>query len=112
MPISEIESKKAEKFLSKYCKSRTNPSMIDQLEIVYRIEDKLAFISERRPVWNDPTAKNDFDVARFKFSVKNRNWTLYWSDRNSIWREFDEVRPNKELSAFFDIIDSHPIFYG
>ncbi|WP_185968014.1 DUF3024 domain-containing protein [Thalassotalea sp. PS06] len=61
---------------------------------------------------NNPGEKRDFDIARFKFSVKNRNWTLYWCDRNGKWRVFDEVKPNNDISSFFDLIDRHPIFYG
>ncbi len=77
MPISEIERHSAEKILREYCARRTNPAIRDQLEIVYRLEGNYAYISERRPDWMDSSIVRDHDVAKLRFVVKQRTWSLY-----------------------------------
>ncbi len=93
MPISEIERRKAEKVLGAYCMERTNPAVRDQLEIVYRLEGNYAYISERRPDWRDSSIVRDHDVAKFRFVVNRRVWTLYWLDRNLKWHLFPDCAP-------------------
>ena len=112
MPISEIERHRAEKVLSEYCTRRTNPAIRDQLEIVYRVEGNCAYVAERRPDWMDATIVRDHDVAKFRFVVKERAWTLYWRDRNLAWHQFPDCAPARDIGTLLLIVDSEPIFYG
>ena len=112
MPISEIERHVAEKVLREYCTRRTDPSIRDELEIVFRLEGNEAYISERRPDWRDPSIVRDHEVAKFRFVVKTRTWQLYWRDRNLRWHRFDEYAPSRSLAKLLPIVDEEPIFYG
>lgn len=112
MPISEIERRRAEKVLSEYCARRTNPEVRDQLEIVYRLEGDCACVAERRPDWMNASIVRDHDVAKFRFVMKDRAWTLYWRDRNLAWHRFPDRAPTREIGELLAIVDSDPIFYG
>lgn len=112
MPVSEIERHRAEKVLREYCARRTDPAIRDQLEIVYRLEGNYAYISERRPDWRDPSIVRDHDVARFRFVVKNRAWSLYWRDRNLAWHLLQDCAPARDIGKLLALVDEEPIFYG
>ena len=112
MPLSEIERRRAEVTLREYCARRLNPAIRDKLEIVHRIEGNFAYISERRPEWRNPSVRRDYDVAKFRFSVQTRKWSLYWSDRNLKWHLFEDAEPSADIGTFLPVVDSHPIFYG
>ncbi len=54
----------------------------------------------------------DHDVAKFRFVVKQRAWTLYWRDQNLQWHLFPDSRPEVDIAKLLPIVDSEPIFYG
>ncbi len=112
MPISEIERRKAEKVLRAYCAERTDPLLQDQLQIVHRLEGNYAYISERRPHWQDSSIIRDHDIAKFRFVVKRRAWTLYWRDSNLKWHVFPDCAPAQDIAELLPVVDSEPIFYG
>lgn len=112
MPISEIERRKAEKVLAAYCAERTDPALRDQLEIVYRVEGNCAYIAERRPHWQDSSIVRDHDVAKLRFVVDQRAWTLYWRDSNLKWHLFEDCPPTPSIADLLPMVDSEPIFYG
>ena len=112
MPISEIERRKAEDSLRAYCEAKTNPAVRDQLAIVYRIEGNYAYVSEQRPDWRDPSINRVYDVAKMRFMVKDREWVLFWRDRNLRWHEFELCRRSSDVSDLLEVIDREPIFYG
>ncbi len=112
MPISEIERRKAEKVLAAYCGERTNPALRDLLQIVFRLEGNYAYVSERRPHWQDSSIVRDHDIAKFRFVVKRRAWTLYWRDSNLKWHVFRDCAPAQDIAELLPVVDSEPIFYG
>ena len=112
MPISEIERHRAEKVLREYCSQRTDPAIRDQLEIVYRLEGNYAYIAERRPDWMNPSIVHDHDVAKLRFVVKERAWTLYWRDRNLAWHRFPDCAPARDIGDLLPVVEAEPIFYG
>ena len=112
MPISEVEQHMAERVLSAYCAGKTDPAIRDKVEIVYRLEGNCAYISERRPNWRDKSVYRDHDVAKFRFMVKDRRWTLFWRDGDLAWHQYADVRPARDLAELLPIVDSEPIFYG
>lgn len=38
-------------------------------------------------------------VARLRWSVSRRVWTLYWRDRDHRWHLYDLVQPTGEIAA-------------
>jgi hypothetical protein len=112
VPISEIERYRAERTLAAYCDAKSPVAVRDQLQIVYRFEGNTAFVAERRPDWQDPTIIRDHDVAKFRFVVRDRLWSLYWRDRNLEWHRFEGCHASSDIATLLPIVDREPIFYG
>lgn len=112
MPISEIEKKRADATLREYCEGKTKPEIRHELEIVYRFDGLFAYVSERRPDWKDKSVYRNHDVAKFRFSVTTREWTLFWRDRNLKWHRFEDCPASTDLGDLLGVVDEHPIFYG
>lgn len=112
MPMNDIERGRAERTLREYCARKLRPEIRHELEIVYRIEGRFAYVSERRPDWLDPEVIRDHDVAKFRFDMTRREWVLYWRDRNLRWHVFEDCRPARDLADLLAVVDAEPIFYG
>lgn len=53
-------------------------------------------------------------VARLRWSVRSRDWTLFWRDRNLRWHRYDYAAPTSDIATLLDEIDRDPtgIFWG
>lgn len=53
-------------------------------------------------------------VARLRYTKKTRMWSLYWSDRNSRFHEYDLIAPSPRVEDLLAEIDRDPtcIFWG
>lgn len=112
MPISEIEKHRAEMALRGYCARLTRPEIRHELEIVFRLEGLVAFIAERRPDWSDRSVYRNHDIAKLRFSVATREWSLFWRDRNSKWHRFADCPPSANIADLLHVVRAHPIFHG
>lgn len=110
--MTDIEKRRAEIALRNYCAQRLRPEIRHELESVYRLEKQFAYISERRPDWQDATIRRDHDVAKFRFDMTSRRWALYWRDRNLKWHRFDKYAATTDIAELLPVVDAEPIFYG
>jgi hypothetical protein len=53
-------------------------------------------------------------VARLRWSVSRREWTLFWRDRNHRWHHYKYTAPTTEIARLLEEIDRDPtgIFWG
>jgi hypothetical protein len=53
-------------------------------------------------------------VARLRWSVGRRDWTLYWPDRNHRWHRYEYSSPTPEVATLLEEIDRdrNGIFWG
>ncbi|MCW8830730.1 MAG: DUF3024 domain-containing protein [Gammaproteobacteria bacterium] len=114
MPLSEFEIRKIEKIVGEYCANKTPPHIKDKLQITFKIINNEVWIYEKRPIWNNPSEWSEMPVAKTKYILKTKQWTLYWADRNSKWHIYNEIRPNKDIKKIIQEIDNDPtgIFWG
>ena len=73
-------------------------------------------IFECRPPWSEHIGPDwtRAAIARLDYAVKNNEWTLYWPDRNSTFRQYLGVGPTEHLGELLAEIDADPthIFWG
>ena len=71
---------------------------------------------ERRAPWRPELGPEwtSSPVARLRWSVGRRAWTLYWRDRNHRWHRYEYSSPTAEIAALLAEIDRDPtrIFWG
>jgi hypothetical protein len=97
--------------------ARIPPHAQGKVRIEADFDDHSATILESRPPW-DPGGMGPewtrVPVARLRYTKSRREWTLYWSDRNSKFRRYDLVDPATNVVVLLDEIDRDPtsIFWG
>ncbi len=99
-----------------YCEQRVPPHAIHQVRVEAIVDRGAATIIERRapcrpdygPEWT--TAP----VARLRYTISRRHWTLYRRDRNFRWHRYAYLEPSADVTVLLDEIDSDPtgIFWG
>ena len=84
------------------------------MRIEFEIRGLTATIYERRPPW--PVGEQEWTtltVARIRYDTSAASWTLYWSDSDQRWHQYD-IRPSSELAALLVEVERDPtgIFWG
>lgn len=73
-------------------------------------------ILERRPPWRPEYGPEwtRHPVARLRYTKTRGEWSLYWSDRNLKFHEYDLVRPTLHVDELINEIerDRTSIFWG
>ncbi len=86
----------------------------EKLRVIYKIDGNAVTIYEERPYFQDPARLTHTSVARLRYHIGKRLWTLYWADRNSNWHLYEEHRPTKSVQTLLDEVTRDPthIFWG
>jgi hypothetical protein len=99
-----------------YCEQRIPPHALHQVRVEAVVEDRAVTIVERRAPWRPDFGPEwtTCGLARFRYTVKTRLWTLYWSDRNQLWHRYDLIGPSNDVLVLLDEVDRDPtaIFWG
>ena len=109
MALSDIEKKKVEQSLSRFCDARIPPHVRDQIKLTYEFRGNKATLFENRPVWNDPTAKwTHMKIAQFRFDDKKLKWSLFCSDRNGKWHEYQNISTTSNFDYLISGVNEDP----
>jgi hypothetical protein len=80
------------------------------------VADRTITILECRRSWRQEcgTEWTRHPVARLRYTKARGEWSLYWSDRNLEFHEYDLVRPTPYLDELITEIERDPtsIFWG
>ena len=88
----------------------------DQIRYEIDATNRTATIVECRPPWNLDQGSDwtRLPIARFRYTKNLRHWSLYWSDRNSGFHEYDLIEPTSDIGDLIAEIERDPtgIFWG
>jgi Protein of unknown function (DUF3024) len=100
--------------IKRFCADESPAEVADQLRVVFKVRGKSVTISESRPPWDSRGDEwTDQPVAQVRYSPDAKEWSLYWSDRNSKWHPYDLIEPGPLSSLLFEIKrDPTCIFWG
>jgi hypothetical protein len=80
------------------------------------LTDRTVTIVETRPPWRDDLGPGwtRLPVARLRYWKARGVWSLYWSDRNSDFHEYDLIPPSRDVGDLIAEIEADPtaIFWG
>lgn len=91
------------------------PAHIRQkLRVIYKIDGNAVTIYEERPYFLDKSRVTHGSVARMRYHIGQKRWTLYWADRNTKWHLYEEHPPAKSIQTLLDEVTRDPIhiFWG
>jgi hypothetical protein len=113
MPIPELERRRVERVLDKFCES-VRPEIRDKLRYEYRFSGNAVLLVERRPAFRDPSTYSELAVARFVYSPTVGGWSLRWSDRRERWHRYEGFENRPTFRELLDEVKRDPtgIFFG
>ena len=99
-----------------YCEQRVPPHALHQVRMQAIVERHALTLVERRAPWRPESGPEwtTSPVARLRWSVSRRDWTLYWRDRNHRFHRYPDTDPTADSATLLDEIDrdSTGIFWG
>jgi hypothetical protein len=100
----------------RWAKGRVPAELQDKVRVEVDTSPTAITIVECRPPWGfSPSPEwTRQPVARIRYVQSKREWSLYWTDRNSRFHLYDLVEPNESLGELLQEIDDDPtaIFWG
>ena len=99
-----------------YCEQRVPPHALHQVRMQAIVERHAVTLVERRAPWRPEYGPEwtTSPVARLRWSVSRRDWTLYWRDRNLKYHRYQPLAPSPRIQDLLDYLDERadPIFWG
>jgi hypothetical protein len=114
MALPELTKRQVVTEVSQYCEGRVPPHAQDQVRVRYKIRSNAVTLFEERRAFADPSQWVEIKIAQMRYDPESQQWSLFWSDRNSRWRRYDILHPQKNFDALLSEIDKDPtcIFWG
>ncbi len=114
MALSEFEIRRIEKLFHHFCERRVPEQFRDQIRVEFRIRNADVELFESRPLYNDPSTWVSTRIARFRKSVSNGNWILFWVDRNARWKRYEPCAPHRDIETLLHVVEDDVIgaFWG
>lgn len=92
------------------------PRAADEIRYEMDIDGGAITLLECRPPWREDFGPEwtRMPIARLRYTVSRRVWTLYWQDRHLRFHVYDRVEPTPDVDALLAEIDADPtsIFWG
>jgi Protein of unknown function (DUF3024) len=114
LALPELTRRQVEKALTAYCGERLQAYIHDKLKLGFRFRGNSVTLYEERPALAEPGMWIEIVVAQFRFQPQDKEWTLYWTDRNSKWHPYEEVESSKNFEVLLKEVHEDPtgIFWG
>lgn len=116
MPLPDVTRKMVEKKLGKFCEERIPPHVRSEIRLGYHFRANTVTLWEERPPFRglDLDEWSRMTIAQFRFNPKDMRWTLFFSDRNSRWREYHDLEPDRDFGVLLREVEDDPtcIFWG
>jgi hypothetical protein len=115
MAIPETDLARIRRFV-KERNAEIPPNVRDEVRVEMDVTPTAVTIVECRPPWEPSTAIEwtRQEVARLRYTKSRGEWSLYWPDRNSKFRRYDQLEPTAQVALLLSEIDDDPTctFWG
>jgi hypothetical protein len=114
MPLPEFTRKLIEVKLSRYCKNRVPENAGHNVRLTFKINEDAVTLILSRPYFKDPAKWAERSIAQIRFDNDNRQWLLYFIDKNDNWHLYDFNQPITDFDDLLRELDRAPIgiFWG
>ena len=95
---------------SKWCAARVPEHARHQVRIECQLAPRHLTILERRAPWREDSGPEwtSFPIARLRYTIADKSWTLYWRDRNLRLHSYDRLTPSQRVEDLLTEIDRDP----
>lgn len=117
MPFDQLETKRIENILEKFCKDHGPPPKIhDQLKWGFTVDTNKQTIElfEIRPYFMDKSKKINHPCAKAAYVKKDNLWKIYWMRGNLKWYRYQPRPEVKTVEEFLRVVkvDANSCFFG
>jgi len=102
--------------VQRWCAARVPEHARHQVRVECEIAPRHLTIVERRAPWRPGFGQEwtTFPIARLRYTVTTKSWTLYWRDRSLRFHVYDRLAPSPSVDAPLAEIERDPtcIFWG
>ena len=114
MPVPELERRRVELLLSKFCEERVPTHVRHKVRLLFRFTGNTALLIERRPHFQRAGEFTESIIAKFKFDSANHGWSLYWGDRNNKFHLYEDTGRHRRFNDLLEEVNRDPtcIFWG
>jgi hypothetical protein len=100
----------------RWCAERVPEHARHQVRVECELAPRHLTVLERRAPWRDDLGPEwtSFPIARLRYTVASKSWTLYWRDRHLRFHLYDLIEPSSSVDDLLAEIDRDPtcIFWG
>ena len=87
-----------------------------QVRVECQIAPRHLTIVERRAPWREDLGPEwtSVPIARLRYTIADKSWTLCWRDRNLRFHVYDRLAPSNRVEDLLSELDRDPtrIFWG
>lgn len=98
------------------CAARVPEHARHQVRVECQIAPRHLTIIERRAPWREDYGPEwpSFPIARLRYTLADKSWTLYWRDRNLRFHVYDPLEASNRVEDLLSELDRDPtcIFWG
>jgi hypothetical protein len=102
--------------VQRWCAARVPKHARHQVRVECQIASRHLTIVERRAPWREDLGPEwtSFRIARLRYTLTEKSWTLYWRDRNLRFHTYDLLAPSNRVEDLLNELDHDPscIFWG
>ena len=102
--------------VQRWCAARVPEHVRHTVRVECQIAPRHLTIVERRVRWREDLGPEwtSFPIARLRYTIAEKTWTLYWRDRNLRFHLYDQLAPSNRVEEPLSELDHDPtcIFWG
>ena len=102
--------------VQRWCAARVPEYARHQVRVECQIASRHLTIVERRAPWREDLGPEwtSFPIARLRYTIAEKSWTLYWRDRNLRFHIYDLLAPSDRVDDLLSELNHDPIciFWG
>ena len=112
MTLSELDVARVQR----WCAARVPDHARHEVRVECQTAPRHLTIVERRAPWRAESGPEwtTFPIARLRYTVADKSWTLYFRDRNLRFHRYDLLAPSRQIDDLLTELDRDPtcIFWG
>lgn len=102
--FTELERRRIDKTVGELCRRLSPPQYVQELRLVYDIEDDSVALWEERSPWRGEGEWSHQGIAKFRYARARQTWSLYWMRADLKWHVFEPAAPTNDLAALVAIV--------
>jgi len=81
----------------------------NQVDFGYSYDGKIIELYEIRPLWSNPTEKQNIPFVKIRFFKSKKMWNLYWMRASEKWELYEPFPKSTHLDEIIGVIkkDKH-----